>query len=633
MARRMVVFGVDGLVLPLIEHLVREGRLPNFARMFAEGAVTKLLPFVSTWGPINWMCFATGTSPGTAWQGRVDVPGLEQAVGGQQGAYSAETLWQAAERSQMTSAVIAYPACWPPTIRRGVIAIPDRAGTNLPPVELAGPARYVTRGLAARFRLPPGTRTGWIPLAHRGRAPRPLALLDAPDVPTDDWRGLPDGDPLVTVVGIRGLAGQALCEIGLVIPRGERPCGRALLCEGKDGSRILARLRVGKWSDWISLCLGPEESEASVRFKLHEVAEDGREVAICHSQVYPRRGFAYPREIEGELVRAAGPYASGSSAQLRPDDPCWETAIEEATYEGQWLVKAAEHLAAAAECQLFVTVFRPVDAANHGCLAYLDPDLAWYGGPQTPLSMEILARAYGVADDALGAFMGMADGDTVVAVASDHGAVINRVTCDIYNLLVENGLLAIEDLEGGPRVDWFHTRAYIRPTRSGSEIFVNLAGREPHGIVDPGEYESLQEKIIDLLLDWREAETGKRAVALALKKKDAAMLGYWGKEAGDVQFIYNSGVVWGELPQGQTIARTGAPSVNHGPQIPTTEKGLTTNMGMLALWGPGVRRGYRRPDQVLGPARMCDPAPTLAYLLGCDPPLHNEGTILRDMLD
>jgi hypothetical protein len=29
---------------------------------------------------------------------------------------------------------------------------------------------------------------------------------------------------------------------------------------------------------------------------------------------------------------------------------------------------------------------------------------------------------------------------------------------------------------------------------------------------------------------------------------------------------------------------------------------------------------------------MCDAAPTLAYLLGCDPPLHSEGSVLRDML-
>jgi hypothetical protein len=56
-------------------------------------------------------------------------------------------------------------------------------------------------------------------------------------------------------------------------------------------------------------------------------------------------------------------------------------------------------------------------------------------------------------------------------------------------------------------------------------------------------------------------------------------------------------------------------------------------MGLLALWGPGVRRGYRRPAEAMGPARMSDPAATLAHWLGCPTPRHSEGALLRDMLE
>ncbi|MBN1402599.1 MAG: alkaline phosphatase family protein, partial [Anaerolineae bacterium] len=58
---KVIVLGVDGLILPLADHLADQGRLPHFARLRREGAVTPVLPFISTWGPINWMCFATGT--------------------------------------------------------------------------------------------------------------------------------------------------------------------------------------------------------------------------------------------------------------------------------------------------------------------------------------------------------------------------------------------------------------------------------------------------------------------------------------------------------------------------------------------------------------------------------------------
>lgn len=631
MARRIILLGIDGLVLPLVEHFARQGGLPNFSRLFQEGALAKALPFVSTWGPINWMCFATGASPGTAWQGRVEVALEPDPATTHRGAYAAETLWQALERSGMRSVVVAYPGCWPPSIRSGYVAIPDPSGTNLPRAELAPPARYMTRGLAEKHRQPPGTRAGWIPLAQRSLArcdPLPLSPLGSPV----GWRNLPQGPALATSFPLRGARGQSLGELGLLLQGAVTRSPEVLVCEGKDAAQRLGRLRPGKWSEWVFRRFGPDRIEGSIRFKLLEVAEGGREVALCHSQVYPCVGHTYPQGIEEGLLAAAGPYASGSSASLRPSDPFWQTAIQEASYEGEWLVAAAEHFAALDDWSLFMTVFRPVDAANHGCLAFVDPQSSHYGGKEGTRATEILRQAYGVADRILGGFMGMADGDTVVAVAADHGAVVNQVTCDIYRLLVQNGLLALDERDGRLEVNWSRTKAYIRPSRSGSEVYVNLASREPHGTVARAEYEALQERIIDLLLDWREPETGRRAIALALKKVDSALLGYWGEAAGDVQFIHNSGFVWGELPEGQTIARASAPSVNHGPQIPTTETRLTTNMGMFALWGQGVRRGYRHPDSLWGPVRMCDPAPTIAYLLGCDPPLQSEGAILRSML-
>lgn len=623
-ARRAIVLGVDGLMLPMVEHLMAQGRLPHFRRLWSEGAVTKVLPFISSWGPINFMALATGASPGTAWQGS-DLP---RGTGAERGAYVAETLWEAVERSGRASVVLAYPGAWPAVLSLGVVGLPDTGGTSVPPPVLARPARLMTPGLAARYRQPPGTRAGWIPLAARARpasAPPPLAHPSPPE----GWAHLPTPEALATSLPIRGRAGRTLVELGLLLVPDADGAWRGLICAGRDGAQVLAETRLGAWSDWTPLgAAGPVDGSA--RFKLLEVAEGGREVAICHAAVYPRTGFARPASVEAGLLAALGPYADGSSADLRPSDPFWTTAVEEALYEGTWLAGAARHLAETRDWALFMTVYRPPDAANHGCLAFLDPTLPGYGGSEMARAAEIIAAAYDAADRTLGALLAQAGEDTVVAVVADHGAAVNHVTCDVYNLLQEHGLLVLH--EGTLEVDWGRTVAYIRPTRSGAEVFVNLAGREPAGIVAPADYERVQERVIDLLLDWREPATGRRAVALALKKRDAALIGYWGEAAGDVQFIYNAGCVWGELPPGRSIARTAVPSVNHGPQIPTAERGLASNMGMLALWGPGVRRGYRRPEAALGPARMADPAPTITHLLGIAPPAQNEGAVLRDML-
>jgi predicted AlkP superfamily phosphohydrolase/phosphomutase len=648
MARRVFVFGVDGMILPLTEYLVAAGRLPHIARLLREGALTKVLPFVSTWGPINWMCFATGAAPGSAWRGTTAVPGIEEAEVGDDtpSAYGCETLWEALDRQGRGSAIVSYPASWPPRgLAHTTIAVPDRQSTNLAPLELVRPARYMTADLRDRYRQPPGTQAGWAPLSSRGRRRPASDTLPVPTPPAG-WRNLPPGPKLATRFLLMGVGGETLAEIDVLLTDLDGPRPRALFCQGQDAARGIGEdmstyeatpiglpysAAVGEWTPWRQVNL--KGRSATVRFRLLELGDGGASLALCHSEVFPLERLAHPRALEPDLMRTVGPYASGSSAHLRPTDPFWATAVEEARYEAAWLIGAAHHLLNREDAALFMTVYRPADSANHDCLAYIDPTLPHYGGRETELAHEILAQAYGAVDHAIGLLMESAEEGDVIVLASDHGAVVNHVTCDIYNLLQEHGLLTLQETaEGGLAVDWARTQAYIRPSRSGSEIFINLRGREPQGAVEPDQYEALQGRIIDLLLDWREPQSGDRSVALALRKRDSALLGYWGDEAGDIQFIYNEGFVWGALPEGTTIARTDIPAVNHGPQIPTAERGLSSNMGMLALWGPGVRQGYRRTASQ-GPARMTDAAPTIAHMLDLHPPAQSEGAILHDMLD
>ena len=72
---------------------------------------------------------------------------------------------------------------------------------------------------------------------------------------------------------------------------------------------------------------------------------------------------------------------------------------------------------------------------------------------------------------------------------------------------------------------------------SDNEVYVNLKGREPHGIVDPGKLiEEVRTRVIDLLIDYRDPATGQRLVNLALRKEVCPSLGLWGDRVGDVIF-------------------------------------------------------------------------------------------------
>jgi len=89
-------------------------------------------------------------------------------------------------------------------------------------------------------------------------------------------------------------------------------------------------------------------------------------------------------------------------------------------------------------------------------------------------------------------------------------------------------------------IDWSKTVAYAKPDKE-CEVCVNQKGREENGIVSSDDYDSVQEKIIDALLDWRDPSSGKRAITYTLKKRDLPVLENYGSEVGDVFFAHNPG--------------------------------------------------------------------------------------------
>jgi predicted AlkP superfamily phosphohydrolase/phosphomutase len=73
-----------------------------------------------------------------------------------------------------------------------------------------------------------------------------------------------------------------------------------------------------------------------------------------------------------------------------------------------------------------------------------------------------------------------------------------------------------ERLNAGPlriRADWSRTTAFALPSDHSGSLRVNLRGREPEGIVEPGtEYETLLGRIRSDLEQLVDPQTGRRAV-------------------------------------------------------------------------------------------------------------------------
>ncbi len=168
------------------------------------------------------------------------------------------------------------------------------------------------------------------------------------------------------------------------------------------------------------------------------------------------------------------------------------------------------------------------------------------------------------------------------------------------------------------RIDWDRTRAYC-PSAPGSGLWVNLRGREPHGIVSPGtEYEDVVESLRERLLAFRDPATGEPVVS-AVHRRDEA---YHGPHAdgGPDLLVETARTVC--MVEG--LGRRSLMPAGRGPEERT---GNHARDGILVLHGDDVRAGV-----VLPLAAIEDVAPTVLHLLGLPVDADMDGRVLTEAL-
>ena len=607
-ASRVMALLVDSLDYRLVHRYLDS--MPNARRIMSEGYAAQVLPSTSTWGNINFANVMTGAPPGTHYRDE-KLPGFpdEEATPD----CGAETLWQALGSEGRKSVLIDFSQTYPPgTDKAGVVA-PPRSGEGIR-ATVFGPAVHQTvNNKTGVYDLSQFDRSGWPP----GRGPTANRDVSWSPVPVSR-NGRLESELTLT----EGVTWTAVPASG----SGGRHDQIRLYRPGEQTAAAIAS--VGEWTEWLD---GSADGRPfKVRFHLLEISPDGSSFALLRSAAAPMSAFAEPQELESMLLSRLGPYARGTAIEPRPDDPGHRVAMAEMVESGEWVIRAAEIVMKEWGADLFFHKNYIVDNANHQCAAMIDPTYHRYDPDQAEPFDRVLRQAYADLDTLIGRMLEAAGniGNTHVVVVGDHGICVNNVVCDINRRFRDVGLLTMRR-DGS--IDMRRTRAYTKETRQGNEVYVNLKGREAGGIVDESDYGAVQEEVIDTLLDWRGPD-GKRAVCFAVKKREASMFGYWGRECGDVIFAYNQGFTWGVNPGRETVAMSTAMTTNHGAGVQTQDTGVTSNMAMLLAWGPKVVAGIERDPETLGPVPIHHVGTTIAALLGCRAPRHASGGLIYELL-
>ena len=286
-------------------------------------------------------------------------------------------------------------------------------------------------------------------------------------------------------------------------------------------------------------------------------------------------------------------------------------------HSAQWNANGIKYMAREQNYDVIFSHFHNVDMQGHMLVQYLKK-----GSKLAPeVCQKLFEEVYIQTDNYIGEFLELVEEGWTILIVSDHGQTtpehdpatfrLNTGGVNAYDMR-KLGYTVLKKDETGkdiPEIDWTKTTAH---TASYCHIFINLKGRDPFGIVDPADKYELEEKIMTDLYGLRDEKTGHRIVALALRNRDAALLGEGGPDSGDIIFY---------IAEGYTA--------DHADSFSTIDGACGTSVRSIFMAaGPGIKENYLT-DRII---KHMDVAPTAAVLLGVRMPAQCEGAPIYQIL-
>ena len=319
------------------------------------------------------------------------------------------------------------------------------------------------------------------------------------------------------------------------------------------------------------------------------------------------------------------------------------------------------HLLKKEKCDVFIFVFRITDDLLHGLWKCIDSSHPLHDAKVGALKDKVL-EVYRRADNVLSDVIGRMDSDTILIVMSDHGFGPVHSTVYLNNWLMKMGYLNLKDdfvtkfkfllhkrgfnaaniflmarklrvedliikksfspmkktrktagklLLSFYDVDWSKTKAYCRG--GSGEIYINMKGREPSGIVEECEYEELVKELISKLRDLRDPRNNNRIFGEPVVGRDVFQ-GEYKNECADILFTDSEYV---------TMAFPEFVSNKLVSESLLYRSGDHRSYGIFMAYGKDIAPGE------LKNANIMDIAPTILYYSGSKIPSGMHGRVLK----
>lgn len=370
---------------------------------------------------------------------------------------------------------------------------------------------------------------------------------------------------------------------------------------------------------------------------------------------YPFVRQSRPPELYREIVRRFGRHPHHQEVfptrSARHEQKLLRRILVGAERRGE----ATRFLMDQAPWDLFITVFSESHSVGHQFYHHLDPTSPAYDARRARVLEGAVREGYVGIDRAIARILEGIPADTDVLVFSVHGVETHYATHSLLGPLLvrlgyqvpasagdELGSLRDKLPEWARRrissmlpipmqsaliarlfekgCDWSRTRAVVEDSREGPPwIRINLRGREPWGIVEPGrEYDTLCAELTAELMKLRIHPGGQRAVR-EVWRTDRLFQGPHVRDLPDLI------LQWERSATISMVEHRGIGLVisDH----PTFQKSQHSPRAFLAASGPDFKAGAQLLE-----AHIMDLAPTLLYLMGSPIPSDMEGRVLKELI-
>jgi predicted AlkP superfamily phosphohydrolase/phosphomutase len=336
-------------------------------------------------------------------------------------------------------------------------------------------------------------------------------------------------------------------------------------------------------------------------------------------------------------------------------------------------LRASLYLIETHPADVMMFTFMSIDTVQHYFWHHMDKDHFIHDPNLAPKFGDTVRNVYERLDFAAGQIIDRLPHDTTVFVVSDHGGgpVVDR-TIFLNRYLAQLGLLHYnEKAISGVRklgkkilrlgfsllrstltsrqksrlaellpkirqksemayssftsIDWSRTKAYCSEVlASPPSIWINLKGIKPQGIVDPAEYNTLIEFILEKLAELKDPRTGKPVIKRVYRRNEIFQ-GPFAHEGADLVLDW-----WSEdslfSAQPSFPEDTNKPALiirEHRPSEKSEWGGTHRLYGIVIAGGPAFRSGAE-----IANARLIDIGPTILHLLDVPVPEDMDGKVL-----